>query len=133
MSVEGVGQSGSECKFEGTVHLALGDGRPGTYRAPLIENSDVPALLGLAPLTDLRALIDLTHDKLIMLGPGGYEAKLSPGTRVLQLQRSITGHLMLPCSEFSKLNPKESTVVFAALRSVETLGTGSSSSNQQPR
>ena len=37
-----------------------------------------------------------------MVGPGGYEIRLSPGSEVYDLLDSEAGHQMLPCSQFAK-------------------------------
>ena len=37
----------------------------------------------------------------VMVGPGGYELKLSPGSQIYDTVDSKAGHMMLPCSKFS--------------------------------
>jgi hypothetical protein len=107
MDIDGVGGGEpSVCKQAGTVFIALEDGQLATYTAPLVEGRNgteslIPSLLGLTSLTDLRVVLDLVHNKLIQLGPGGMQLQLSPGSRVLNLQRAQTGHLMLPCSAWN--------------------------------
>ena len=104
MDIDGVGGGEpSVCTQAGTVFIALEDGQLATYTAPLVEGREgkeslIPSLLGLNSLTNLRVVLDLVHNKLIQLGPGGMQLQLSPGSRVLDLQRAQTGHLMLPCS-----------------------------------
>ena len=46
----------------------------------------------------LRTLIDTFTGKMFLVGPGGYEIRLSPGSEVHSLEESPAGHLMLPCS-----------------------------------
>ena len=46
--------------------------------------------------------MDTFTNKLFMVGPGGYEIKLSPGSEVYDLEDSEAGHQMLPCSQFHK-------------------------------
>ena len=41
-----------------------------------------------------------------MIGAGGYSIELSPGSRVLSLEKSISGHLLLPITEWNKLPTK---------------------------
>ena len=48
----------------------------------------------------LRTLIDTFTGKMYLVGPGGYEIRLSPGSEVHSLEESPAGHLMLPCSRF---------------------------------
>lgn len=102
-SVDGVGASASTCVQSAIVPIALPNGQVASYQAALIENSEVPALLGLSSLTEKRVLLDTIHDQLIMVGPGGFEIKLSPGSQVMQCKRSATGHLMLPCSQWDQV------------------------------
>ena len=50
-----------------------------------------------------------------MIGPGGYELKLSPGSEVYDTEDSQTGHMMLPCSQFqdaSRRQRKDEAQVF---------------------
>lgn len=107
LSIDGVGSGKpSTCKQTGTVPIALAGGQLATYKAPIIPESEVPSLLGLSTMTEMRVVLDLVHDKWIALGPGGMEMKLSPGSKVLDLKRTPTGHLMLPCSEWSKVDAR---------------------------
>ena len=62
----------------------------------------IPALLGLTTMISQKALLDLQNGKMILLGEGGYELKLSPGSVVLDLERASTGHLILPTSDWEK-------------------------------
>ena len=50
----------------------------------------------------LRTLIDTFTGKMYLVGPGGYEIHLSPGSEVHDLEESAAGHLMLPCSRFGR-------------------------------
>ena len=47
-----------------------------------------------------RTLIDTFTGRVYLVGPGGYELKLSPGSVKHDLVESSAGHLMLPCSCF---------------------------------
>ena len=107
-SIEGVGGTPSHCSQTGTVPIRLADGKVSSYRATVIEDSDVPALLGLATMTQERVLLDLIHDRYIKVGPGGFKLELSPGSTVLELKRAPTGHLMLPATHWGqgKSTPK---------------------------
>ena len=111
-SIDGVGSSASTCSETASVPIALPNGQLASYNAALIEGSEVPALLGLTSMTEKRILVDLIHDQMILVGKGGFEMKLSPGSEVLQCQRSPTGHLMLPCSHWDKLKSFKTGVVY---------------------
>ena len=63
-------------------------------------DAKTPALLGQRSMKKLRTLIDTFTGKMFLVGPGGYEIRLSPGSEVHSLEESPAGHLMLPCSRF---------------------------------
>ncbi len=100
--VGGVGATSSYVNGELTTAIALSGGIPGSFRAPVVEQSAIPGLLGNATLIQHRAVIDLTHNALILLGQGGMELRVSPGTIVLPLKRAASGHLMLEVSAWKR-------------------------------
>jgi len=51
-------------------------------------------------MKEKRAPIDTFTGRIYLVGPGGYELKLSPGSVKHDLVESSAGHLMLPCSQF---------------------------------
>ena len=53
-------------------------------------------------MREKRCLVDTFSNKLYMVGPGGFEIRLSPGPGVYDLEDSETGHQMLPCSQFKQ-------------------------------
>ena len=61
-----------------------------------------------------RVLIDTFTGKFFMVGPGGYELKLSPGSEAYDTEDSQAGHMMLPCSQFREASRqgKEDVLVF---------------------
>ena len=62
-----------------------------------------------------RVLLDTFTSKFFMVGPGGYELKLSPGSEVYHTEDSQAGHMMLPCSQFrdaSRKQNKEEAQIF---------------------
>ena len=102
--VGGVGAKPQTCHHKTRHRIGLDDGSTGSYEAPVIPDSDVPALMGLEALERHRSLIDTYMRKLILVGPGGYRLQLSPGSKVFDLEKANTGHLMLPCSNFRKMD-----------------------------
>ena len=99
--VGGVGKEAQTCQRQVCHHIGLDQGEVGTFTGPELPESAVPALLGLRSLESMRCLLDVPNMQLYRVGPGGYQLRLSPGSRVNQLERGNSGHLMLPCSEFS--------------------------------
>ena len=82
-SADGVGCSASTCTQTAVVPIVLPSSQLASYQAVSIENSDVPALLGLNFLTEKRVLVDTVHDQMILVGHGVFELNLSPGSQVL--------------------------------------------------
>ena len=87
---------------KGHYKICLGSGRLDDYTAPELPNAQTPALLGQRSMKKLRTLIDTFTGKMFLVGPGGYEIHLSPGSAVHELDESSAGHLMLPCSRFGR-------------------------------
>ena len=63
---------------------------------------DLPDIYGLGSMTKNDAVIMLREGKRCMafLGKGGYHIHWSEGTRLLLLQESPAGHLVIPCDSF---------------------------------
>ena len=100
VQVEGVGTGASTISQRAHVPIMLQNGSEGEFVSNVVPNSELPALLGLDALERQRALIDTYNHKLIHVGKGGYELKLSPGSVSHDLVKAPSGHLMLPCSSW---------------------------------
>ena len=98
IDIGGVGTGNQQATHEVSVHIAMPKGLRGMFRAPIVPNSDLPALLGLDSLEKHAAVIDIKHSKLILPGPAGYRIVLSPGSVTFDLQKAMSGHLLLPCT-----------------------------------
>jgi len=85
------------------THIALTDGTVATFQAPVVGGSALPALLGRRSMKAMRVLLDLIHDRSIVVGPGGFELTLSPGSVSYQLHESRSGHLLLPCTAWEAM------------------------------
>ena len=101
MPCSGIGKGSQQAHYDVTHSISVGDGRWGTYTAPELPDSKVPALWGQRSMKAKRTLIDTFTGRVYLVGPGGYELKLSPGSVKHDLVESSAGHLMLPCSEFN--------------------------------
>jgi hypothetical protein len=100
-SVEGVGTGASTINQQATVPVCVSTGHVGSFKTAVVSDSDLPALMGLEGLERNRALIDISGRKLIYVGKGGYELKLSPNSIVMGLEKVPTGHLILPATEWN--------------------------------
>ncbi|CAK0834374.1 unnamed protein product [Prorocentrum cordatum] len=104
IGVEGVGNNADACINRGRVPLALAGGEEGSYDAPIVPNSSVPALLGNKALRRNRAIVDCFNGILYFIGPGDHQLLLPPGSKEYQLELSQSGHWMLPVTEFEDQN-----------------------------
>lgn len=100
--IEGVGKGSNDVRQRAVVPIALQHGIVGTFQANVVANSPIPALCGLNPLIAQKTLLDLYTGRMILLGAGGYDLKLSPGSVVLDLEKASTGHLILPTTAWDK-------------------------------
>ena len=100
LNVQGVGngsqEAGSSQEVKFRVDCETTDGITGSFISPIVQNSELPPLLGLKSLRKCQAILDTAQQKLILPGPGGVQMKYSPGTLVLPLEMSESGHLILP-------------------------------------
>jgi hypothetical protein len=82
------------------MNIGLEHQENGTYSAPELPESRIPGLLGRRSMKTHRVVLDCFNDKFITIGPGGYQMKLSPGSKVFNLHESEAGHMMLPCAYY---------------------------------
>ena len=104
IGVEGVGSNSQEAKDEVIMPGAAVDVRglshQISYQAPVVPDSNIPALWGQRSLARQRSILDMVNRKLYLCGPGRIQFTPPPGTSVFNLEMSQSGHLMLPISEF---------------------------------
>ena len=96
LTVEGVGQGSQSCAQMASVPMALSSGEQARYQAPIIPNSNVPALLGLATMERQHAIIDTHGQAYIVPGKGRIKIQLPPDSKVFPLEKAESGHLLLP-------------------------------------
>ena len=113
LEVGGIG-SGTQSAYQSGQHcIGLADGTDAIFESPILPKSGTPALLGQKSLKKMRCLLDCFNNKLYRVGPGGYKIQLSPGSVIYPLEESHAGHLMLPCSRFSRhANQHEEVQIF---------------------
>ncbi|CAK0892089.1 unnamed protein product, partial [Prorocentrum cordatum] len=104
IGVEGVGTNAQIAKEEATRPGAANDERGKvhqiSYNAPVVPDSDIPALWGKRSLKHNRAVVDMINNKLYLCGPGRAQFTPPPGTPTFNLEDSRSGHLLLPISHF---------------------------------
>ena len=101
LNLEGVGQGSNSAEQQIVTPVAFAGGHRGEFCTPVVAGSELPALWGFRSMASKKCLIDTHNRKLYMPGAGGYKLALSPGSVTLNLEVSESGHLMLPCSEWS--------------------------------
>lgn len=114
MSVEGVGKGAQQCNGEAQVpiclHSATGPRPDLYYEAQFIEDSEIPALLGLDTLKRRRCLLDCYNGILFEIGPGAYNLQVPKGTNRYQLESGESGHWLLPCSDWPEKKRQKSSL-----------------------
>ena len=119
MRVAGVGQGTDRAEWEVHVPTAFIDeenhGTLHEFRSPVIGGSgkELPALLGLQSMSRQNGVLEMApgNEHLTLPGPGGYTINWSPGTVRYKLEKAISGHLILPCDAFDKVNSEASGFV----------------------
>ena len=108
LSIDGVGKDANACTRKLKVPIALtadnNDFLMSTFEAPVVEETkgrQLPALLGIRSMKQQRVLLDTIHNKYIIVGPGGFQLQLSPGSRILTMRETRSGHLLLPCTNWN--------------------------------
>jgi hypothetical protein len=125
ISIEGVGTGASQAAQQFCAPVAFKNGDRASFTAPVVPNSDLPALWGLNSLERVKAIIDTAGRRLILPGPGGYRLQLSPGSRTHVLEKAESGHLLLPCTAWTDASVIPETHETALLGSV-AVSSGSS-------
>ena len=105
LKVEGVGNGTNEARMIADVPIAMLD-EIGEFQTPVVENSGLPGLWGIESQHRKRVIVDTGGEACIFPGPQGFKIILSPGSKVARMERAISGHMMLPCSDFQKCGKK---------------------------
>ncbi len=84
----------------------------------MLDDSDVLALLGLKSIEGRNGVIDtrISQRKMYVCeNPQDIEIHIRPGARnvhAIQLEQAPSGHLLMPCTAYSKLQPRKKQVTF---------------------
>ena len=110
LPVEGVGKAAQVADQAACIPMSVvdvfGKQTDATYTAPIIQDSMLPPLLGNRTLRKMQVIMDCGTGKLILPGPGGVEVKMSPGSRVFDLELTSLGHWVLPLHARSQMPSK---------------------------
>jgi hypothetical protein len=118
LHINGVGSDSATCDYEAVVPIAIKfqeqDATHQIFSANIADGcgADLPAILGADSMREKDSVLILRQGKEMIAfpGPGGYKIDWSPGTKLLPMIPSPSGHLVIPCDRFGELpKGKEST------------------------
>ena len=112
LAISGVGHGSQKCTHNCLFPIAIKTSNgymKGTFEAPTVPKSNLPALLGLDSLRRLRAVIDCRTMKVHFIGPGDFDIQASspPGTKCIQCLTAPSGHMVVSCADFAGLETSE--------------------------
>ena len=143
--VMGVGQHASTATHVAAVPVGMADQgiEPDDnfkYKATVITNSDVPALLGLQSMIASNCILDLRPGRMHMYtteDASAIEIKFAPKKEHkvgrLKMATAQSGHLMLPCSQFQTMSPSTAGKTSQSGSSTTTTRSRSSPAATKPR
>ena len=108
LTVNGVGKQAQRCYHDAALPVALlttdRDPIKGKVDMPIIPDSGLPGIVGLASLRNSRSILDTISNRWYLLGPGDYDlpAHLPPGTRCVQCEYAPSGHMVARCDRFTE-------------------------------
>ena len=103
----------------------------GSITIPALQDSATPGLLGLVSMRHNRTLLDTINNKVHFLGPGDLdiEKHLPAGSKTFQCEYSQSGHMVLPCCEFTGRIDAETKLSLYASEPVPSAAPTSGGSN----
>ena len=106
-SIRGVGQGESTASTVVEMPIGIPNHGTGTFTGPVLDNSDIPALLGLRTMEEKYGILDMRpNERCLWFADDARDLKIVPreGAKVqrLQLTQAPSGHLLLPCSDFKQ-------------------------------
>lgn len=101
IDIGGVGKHNQLASTQVAVPVAFESGDRSIFKAPIVPDSELPALLGLEMMEQHCMIVDVKNQRLIVPGPNGYRMSLSPGSKSFVLKKAMSGHLLLPCTAWS--------------------------------
>ena len=116
LDVQGVGQGTQTANWAAHLPIAITNGEGSTveqiFEVPTLEGeggSDVPALLGLRSMRSKSAILEMAagKERLTFPGEGGYTIEWSPGTMHIPLEVAPSGHYVIPCDSYEKIQQQE--------------------------
>ena len=111
LNLNGVGTDSAPCDYEAIIPIAVKFEEQAatleSYRANIATGcgANLPAILGALSMQEKDSVLILRPGKELIAfpGPGGYKIEWSPGTKLLPMVPSPSGHLVIPCDRFKEL------------------------------
>ena len=88
------------------LHDTAGKKHLSTYKAAMVRNSNLPALLGIDSLERLNAVISCRTGEMWFMDDAGCTIKPKGDSVHLQMKKSRTGHWYLPVGRFGEAMTK---------------------------
>ena len=110
--MNGVGAGSAPCDYTATTPVAVAFRGEGAslhdFKANIATGSGahLPAIMGSISMQEKDSVLILRKGREILAFPseGGYRIEWSPGTKLLPMTPAPSGHLVVPCDEFAKVN-----------------------------
>ena len=100
--IEGVGKGAQTCSQKCALPMQTTSASAmTTFEAPVVPDSDIPGLLGLADLKARNCLLDCRQGVLYEVN-GQYSLTCGKGSVKHQLEPAMSGHWMLPITEYQQ-------------------------------
>ena len=88
------------------------NGIKGEFKSQELENSKIPAILGLHGIERNEMMI-IPHEEMAII-PNGGKVRISvpKECKLIKCMRTPSGHLLLPCDTFKKSDPDGTSITF---------------------
>ena len=97
------GISGKPCTSKTQCHIPINvAGSTGNFKSQELPNSQCPAILGLNGLEGNKILLIPHDDRVIIPNGGQVKITVSKEVQIVKCLRTPSGHLLLPCDEWTK-------------------------------
>ena len=78
------------------------DGQKGSFTSQELKNSEIPAIVGLNGI-EAQQMMLIPHDEKVIIPNGGkVRISVSKEVKIVKCIRTPSGHLLLPCDEWTK-------------------------------
>ena len=90
------------------------EGQRGKFESQELPDSEVPAIVGLKGMEANQIMLIPHHNRVIIPNGGKVEIKISKEVQIVECIRTDSGHLLLPCDQWSHKSKHKSTMASAS-------------------